>query len=77
MGRGSLADHGVGVEGRRTPLGLAHIGDALATRNLLTELREGGTITGGPPPFKKEDRSRFLHSLDEIINSIRRRRNLL
>jgi hypothetical protein len=53
-----------------------NIGEALATRNLLTQLHESGTITGGPAPFKKEDRSRFLHSLDEMIQSIRRRRGL-
>ena len=53
-----------------------NIGDALATRDLLTQLRESGTVMGGPAPFKNEDRSRFLHSLDEIIQSIRRRRGL-
>ena len=51
-----------------------NIGDTLATRNLLSQLRKTGTVTGGPAPFKKEDRSRFLHSLDEMIQSIRRRR---
>ncbi len=49
-----------------------NIGDALATRNLLSELREAGSITGGPPPFQKRDRSRFLQSLDQIVQSIKR-----
>ena len=39
------------------------IGDALATRDLLTELRSAGVITGGPPPLKKCDRSLFLQQL--------------
>lgn len=43
------------------------IGDALASRDLLSELREAGTVTGGPAPFQKKDRSRFLHALDEMI----------
>jgi uncharacterized protein YaiI (UPF0178 family) len=43
------------------------IGDVLATRDLLSSLRESGTVTGGPPPFDKRDRSRFLHRLDEMV----------
>ena len=50
----------------------ARIGQALATRDLLTELRETGTIMGGPPPFQKRDRSRFLQSLDQIVQNIKR-----
>ena len=50
-----------------------NIGPALATRNLLFELREVGEITGGPPPFGKRDRSRFLEGLDKAINEIRRK----
>ena len=49
-----------------------NIGQAVATRDLLSELRSAGEITGGPPPLKKRDRSRFLQKLDEMIQSIRR-----
>jgi len=49
-----------------------NIGDAVATRDLLSELRGAGEITGGPPPLEKRDRSRFLQKLDEVIQSIRR-----
>ena len=49
-----------------------NIGQAVATRNLLEELRGAGEITGGPPPLQKSDRSRFLQKLDEVIQSIRR-----
>ena len=51
-----------------------NIGPALATRDLLSELRELGEVTGGPPPFDKRNRSRFLEGLDKAINEIRRRR---
>ena len=47
-----------------------NIGDAVATRSLMADLRESGEITGGPPPFKKSDRSQFLQELDRVIQSI-------
>ena len=50
-----------------------NIGHLLATRDLMAELREAGTLTGGgPPPFQKQDRSRFLHTLDQIIQMLKR-----
>ena len=49
-----------------------NISQALATRDLLSGLRDAGEITGGPPPLKKSDRSRFLQQLDNQIQSIRR-----
>ena len=49
-----------------------NIGQAVATRDLLSELRSMGEITGGPPPLKKRDKSNFLQSLDHVIQSIRR-----
>jgi len=49
-----------------------NIGSAVATRDLLSGLRDAGEITGGPPPLKKSDRSRFLEQLDNMIQSIRR-----
>lgn len=50
-----------------------NIGHLLATRDLMAELRGAGTLTeGGPPLFQKQDRSRFLHKLDQIIQTIKR-----
>ena len=54
-----------------TPLTEDSIGMALATRNLMTDLRETGEITGGPAPFSKQDRSRFLQTLETTIQSLR------
>jgi uncharacterized protein YaiI (UPF0178 family) len=48
------------------------IGNDLATRNLLTELRDTGQIRGGGRPFSKDDRSRFLGALDAMVHAIRR-----
>ena len=62
----------IGTTGK--PFTEDNIGSVLATRDLLSELRGAGEITGGPPPLQKRDRSRFLQQLDEVIQSIRRKR---
>jgi len=49
-----------------------NVGHALATRNLLADLRDAGAQLGGPPPFQAKDRSRFLQSLDQVVQAIRR-----
>ncbi len=48
------------------------IGDALATRALLDMLRQSGDFRGGPSPFARSDRSRFLSKLDELVHVVRR-----
>ncbi|HBG61759.1 MAG: hypothetical protein A2Y03_01635 [Omnitrophica WOR_2 bacterium GWF2_38_59] len=53
-----------------------NICDAVATRNLMAELRDSGEITGGPPPMQKCDRSRFLQELDVVVQSIRCKHSL-
>ncbi len=50
------------------------IGEALAMRELTANLREAGTLTGGPPPFDKRARSTFLQRLDEIVNAVLRQK---
>jgi uncharacterized protein YaiI (UPF0178 family) len=50
-----------------------NIGQAVATRGLLADLRGAGEVTGGPPPLTRRDRSLFLQKLDEAVQSIRRR----
>jgi len=48
------------------------IGLALATRNLMTDLRAAGAQTRGPRPFANADRSRFLSALHEAIVRLNR-----
>jgi len=50
----------------------ASIGMALATRNLMDQLRSTGEITGGPKPFAQKDRSAFLSALDLAIVRLKR-----
>ncbi|WP_300260075.1 YaiI/YqxD family protein [Bradyrhizobium sp.] len=50
------------------------IGMTLAVRNLMTDLRSAGEVTGGPRSFAPRDRSAFLSALDQAIRRIQRRR---
>jgi hypothetical protein len=55
----------IGPNGK--PFTLARIGGAIATRAIMADLRAGAGVTGGPAPFAKSDRSRFLQALDEAL----------
>lgn len=61
------------------PFTTASIGSAVATRAIMADLRAGGdnigTQIGGPAPFSKADRSRFLSSLDEALVRLARSAN--
>jgi uncharacterized protein YaiI (UPF0178 family) len=65
--------HVLGPTGR--PFTTANIGDAVATRNLLSEMRGAGLDSGGPPPFDARDRSRFLQALDRAVHALRKARS--
>lgn len=52
------------------------IGQTLATRDLMSELREAGIITGGAKPMQQRDRTDFLQQLDTSIQAIKRRNRL-
>jgi uncharacterized protein len=54
------------------PFSEASIGMALATRNLMEELRAMGEVSGGPKAFSKADRSSFLSALDLAIVRLKR-----
>ena len=47
------------------------IGMAMATREIMATLRDRGEMTGGPPPFSKQDRSRFLQALETAVQAQR------
>ena len=50
------------------PFTAASIGGAIATRAIMADLRAGADgIGGGPAPFAKADRSRFLQAIDEAL----------
>lgn len=49
------------------PFTTSSIGAQIATRAIMADLRAGGDVVGGPAPFSKTDRSRFLSALDEAL----------
>ncbi len=49
-----------------------NVGSAVASRELLQNLRHMGEMRGGPAPMDKKARSNFLNKLDQIIQSIKR-----
>jgi uncharacterized protein YaiI (UPF0178 family) len=55
------------------PFTTASIGSAIAMRAILSDLRAGGEQLGGPAPFSKTDRSRFLSALDQALTKLRQR----
>src|SRR5205085_6320399 len=55
----------IGPNGK--PFTAASIGGAIAARAIMADLRAGAGVTGGPAPFAKADRSRFLQALDEAL----------
>lgn len=61
----------IGNNGKPYPA--ASIGSAIATRAIMADLRAGmdqksmDGVGGGPAPFSKADRSRFLQALDEAL----------
>lgn len=55
------------------PFTTSSIGSAIATRAIMADLRAGGEQLGGPAPFAKTDRSRFLQALDTALVALKRR----
>ena len=53
-----------------------NVGMAVANRELAQNLRHMGDMRGGPAPMDKKDRSRFLGTLDQIIQSLKRAKTL-
>lgn len=47
-----------------------NVGERLAMRDLMTELRDGGMVQGGPSPFSLTDRQKFASSLDRLLTQM-------
>ena len=65
--------HALAPNGR--PFTENSIGAAIAQRALMEQLRSTGDFMGGPKPFDRNDRSRFLQALDEVVQKERRKRS--
>jgi uncharacterized protein YaiI (UPF0178 family) len=64
--------HAIAPNGK--PFTQDSIGAAIAQRALMEQLRATGDSYGGPKPFDRNDRSRFLQTLDAVIQKQRRSR---
>ncbi|AZZ35462.1 YaiI/YqxD family protein [Bdellovibrio sp. qaytius] len=53
-----------------------NIGSAVASRELMQNLRHMGEVRGGPAPMDKQARSKFLSTLDRIIQSLKKDKKL-
>jgi len=62
-----VAKGGVALDPRGELLTEANIGERLAIRNALDELRGAGVETGGPPPLGPKDKQAFANQLDRIL----------
>ncbi|HUD52038.1 YaiI/YqxD family protein [Parvibaculum sp.] len=71
LGRGARA---LRPDGK--PFTKESIGMALAMRDLMQQLREAGDVKGTNPAFTRDDRSRFLRELENMIQAIRRGKGL-
>ena len=49
-----------------------NMGDRLAVRNLFTDLREQGQMSGGPAPFGDREKQAFANALDRILTRLTR-----
>jgi hypothetical protein len=71
----ALIDKGVvALDARGTVFTPDNVKEALATRNLMTELREQGVMEGGPRPQEQMDTTRFANAFDREVTRLRRRR---
>ncbi len=67
----TLVDKGIAVvDPRGVVYSPGNVKEALATRNLMQELRESGLEQGGPPPFAQKDVARFANAFDREITRL-------
>jgi hypothetical protein len=67
VGRGIVA-----VDPRGTVYTPGNVNEALATRNLMQDLRESGLQQGGPQPLGPNDRARFANAFDREATRLRK-----
>jgi uncharacterized protein YaiI (UPF0178 family) len=63
---------GIAVDPRGEIYTEENVGERLSIRDLMMELRSGGYVQGGPPPFSNTDKQRFAASLDSLLSRILR-----
>ena len=59
------------LTGRGTVYDGNSIGAAVAQRELMRYLRDAGEVSGGHKPYADQDRTRYLHQLERLIQAMR------
>jgi uncharacterized protein YaiI (UPF0178 family) len=44
-----------------------NIGERLAFRNLMSDMRDVGMVTGGPKPFGEKEKREFANTFDQVL----------
>jgi len=57
----------IAISPRGTLFSVDNIGERLAVRNLMQDIRDSGGITSGPKQFGLKDRQRFADTLDREL----------
>jgi uncharacterized protein YaiI (UPF0178 family) len=65
-----IKKNGVVLDPRGTFLTDENIGERLATRNLLDDLRTDGMITGGPKPYGNKEKQEFANQLNKFLTKV-------
>lgn len=68
-----VAKGGLALDPRGELYSEENVGERLAMRDLMMELRSGGMIHGGPAQFSMTDRQRFASALDRMLSSWKKR----
>jgi len=67
-----IVDKGAhGIDPRGKMFTEENVKERLATRDLLSELRDQGMTSGGPPPYKPKDKSKFASALDRLLTKLK------
>ncbi|MFM2012761.1 MAG: hypothetical protein RLZZ396_1545, partial [Planctomycetota bacterium] len=70
-----VAKNGLALDPRGELYTVSNIGQRLAIRNLLDELRGGGHVGGGPPNFSPKDLQAFANQLDRWLTAKNRKKS--
>ena len=62
-----IEKHATAINVRGTYYTKENIKEKLAIRDVVSELRDMGQVSGGPPPFNKQDLQKFANALDQYL----------
>ena len=62
-----LQRNATAINPRGTTYTAQNMKDHLQRRDMMEQLRDAGTISGGPPPYSKQDVQAFANALDRYV----------